>query len=70
MLTDRINTLSESITIAITTLAQEFKAQGKDILSFQQESQILVLHKLLKMQLLRQLMKTLPNILPLMVLLN
>ena len=34
MLTDRINTLSESITIAITTLAQELKAEGKDILSF------------------------------------
>lgn len=34
MLTDRINTLSESITMAITTLAQELKAQGKDILSF------------------------------------
>jgi len=34
MLTDRVNTLSESITIAITTLAQELKAQGKNILSF------------------------------------
>ena len=34
MLTDRINTLSESITIAITTLALELKAQGKDIISF------------------------------------
>ena len=34
MLTDRINSLSESITIAITTLAQELKAQGKDVLSF------------------------------------
>ena len=34
MLTERINTLSESITIAITTLAQELKAEGKDILSF------------------------------------
>ena len=34
MLTDRINTLSESITIAITALAQELKAQGKDVLSF------------------------------------
>jgi aspartate aminotransferase len=34
MLTKRVNTLSESITIAITTLAQELKAQGKDILSF------------------------------------
>jgi len=34
MLTDRINTLSESITIAISTLAQELKAEGKDILSF------------------------------------
>jgi len=34
MLTQRINTLSESITIAITTLAQELKAEGKDILSF------------------------------------
>jgi len=34
MLTKRINTLSESITIAITTLAQELKAEGKDILSF------------------------------------
>lgn len=34
MLTDRINTLSESITIAITALAQELKSQGKDVLSF------------------------------------
>lgn len=34
MLTNRINTLSESITIAITTLAQELKAEGKDVLSF------------------------------------
>jgi len=34
MLTNRINSLSESITIAITTLAQELKAEGKDILSF------------------------------------
>ncbi len=34
MLTDRVNTLSESITIAITTLAGELKAEGKDILSF------------------------------------
>jgi len=34
MLTNRINTLSESITIAITALSQELKAEGKDILSF------------------------------------
>lgn len=34
MLTNRINTLSESITMAITSLAQELRAQGKDILSF------------------------------------
>ncbi len=34
MLTQRVNILSESITIAITTLSQELKAQGKDILSF------------------------------------
>ncbi len=34
MLSDRINILSESITIAVTTLAQELRAQGKDILSF------------------------------------
>lgn len=34
MLTDRINTLSESITMSITALAQELKAQGKDVLSF------------------------------------
>ena len=34
MLTNRVNTLSESITIAITTLAGELKAQGKDVLSF------------------------------------
>jgi aspartate aminotransferase len=34
MLTERINALSESITIAISTLAQELKAEGKDILSF------------------------------------
>jgi aspartate aminotransferase len=34
MLTKRINSLSESITIAITTLAQELKAEGKDVISF------------------------------------
>jgi len=34
MLTKRINSLNESITIAISTLAGELKAQGKDILSF------------------------------------
>jgi len=34
MLTKRINTLSESITIAITALANELKAEGKDIISF------------------------------------
>jgi aspartate aminotransferase len=34
MLTDRINTLSESITMAVTALAQELRAQGKDVLSF------------------------------------
>jgi len=34
MLTNRINALSGSITMAITTLAQELKEQGKDILSF------------------------------------
>ena len=34
MITKRVNTLSESITIAITTLAQELKAEGKNILSF------------------------------------
>ncbi len=34
MLTQRINTLSESITIAVSTLAQELKAEGKDVLSF------------------------------------
>jgi len=34
MLTKRINTLSESITIAVTTLAQELRAQGKDVISF------------------------------------
>jgi len=33
-LTDRVNILSESITIAITALAQELRAQGKDVLSF------------------------------------
>ncbi|RUM61549.1 MAG: pyridoxal phosphate-dependent aminotransferase [Sulfurimonas sp.] len=34
MLTNRVNTLSESVTMAITSLAQELKAEGKDILSF------------------------------------
>ncbi|QOY53640.1 pyridoxal phosphate-dependent aminotransferase [Candidatus Sulfurimonas marisnigri] len=34
MLTSRINALSESITIAISTLAQELKSQGKDVISF------------------------------------
>jgi len=34
MLSDRIQTLSPSLTIAITMLAQDLKASGKDILSF------------------------------------
>jgi aspartate aminotransferase len=34
MLSKRIQTLSPSLTIGITTLAQELKAEGKDILSF------------------------------------
>lgn len=34
MLSDRVNSLSESITIAISTLATELKAEGKDVLSF------------------------------------
>jgi len=34
MLSKRIQALSPSMTIAITTLAQELKAEGKDILSF------------------------------------
>ena len=34
MLSNRINILSESITMAITQLANELKASGKDILSF------------------------------------
>jgi len=34
MLSDRIQTLSPSLTIAIASLARELKAQGKDILSF------------------------------------
>jgi len=34
MLSDRIQTLSPSLTIAIASLARDLKAQGKDILSF------------------------------------
>jgi aspartate aminotransferase len=34
MLSQRISLLSESITVAISSLAKELKAQGKDILSF------------------------------------
>ncbi len=34
MLSKRIEKLSTSMTIAITTLALELKAEGKDILSF------------------------------------
>ncbi|HHD84165.1 MAG TPA: aminotransferase class I/II-fold pyridoxal phosphate-dependent enzyme, partial [Campylobacteraceae bacterium] len=34
MLTKRINSLSTSLTIAISTLAGELRAQGRDILSF------------------------------------
>ena len=34
MLSDRIQTLAPSITIAISSLARDLKAQGKDILSF------------------------------------
>ncbi len=34
MLSKRIEKLSTSMTIAITTLALELKAQGKDVLSF------------------------------------
>ena len=34
MLSQRVQVLSESLTMAITTLAREMKAEGKDILSF------------------------------------
>ena len=34
MLTKRVNSLNESMTIAISTLAAELKAQGKDVLAF------------------------------------
>ena len=34
MLTKRVNSLNESMTIAISTLAGELKAQGKDVLAF------------------------------------
>jgi len=34
MLSNRVGVLSESLTIAITTLAKQMKAEGKDILSF------------------------------------
>ncbi len=34
MLTKRVNSLSTSLTIAISTLAGELKAQGKDVISF------------------------------------
>jgi len=34
MLSERIQTLSPSLTIAITMLAQDLKASGKDVLSF------------------------------------
>lgn len=34
MLSNRVGVLSESLTIAITTLARQMKAEGKDILSF------------------------------------
>jgi aspartate aminotransferase len=34
MLSDRIQTLSESLTIAITTLAQQLKREGKDVIGF------------------------------------
>jgi len=34
MLSDRIQTLSPSLTIAISSLARDLKAQGKDVLSF------------------------------------
>ena len=34
MLTDRINVLSESITMAITALAQQMRADGENVLSF------------------------------------
>ena len=34
MLSDRIDILSESITIAVSTLAQELRAAGKDVISF------------------------------------
>ena len=34
MLSDRIQTLSPSLTIAISSLARDMKAEGKDVLSF------------------------------------
>lgn len=38
----RVELLQESTTIAISTLARELKASGKDVLSFRQVSQTLI----------------------------
>ena len=45
MLSKRIGVLSESLTIAISTLARELKASGKDILSFSAGEPDLSLHE-------------------------
>ncbi len=42
MLSKRIEKLSTSMTIAITTLALELKAQGKDVYRFQLVNQTLI----------------------------
>jgi len=49
MLAKRIDKLSESITIAITALAQELKAEGKTSLVFQPVNRILIRLELSKM---------------------
>ena len=57
-LSDRINNLSTSQTLAMAALARELKAQGKDIISLSLENLILTLLTSLKKLLRKQLTKT------------
>jgi hypothetical protein len=51
LLSDRINNLATSQTLAMAALARELKAQGKDIISLSLENLISILQTLSKKQL-------------------
>ena len=61
LLSERVNNLSESATIAMARKSRELKAQGIDVISLSWESLILIPPILLKKQLRKALIKIIQN---------